>query len=663
MSVNAQPRMVNSLSSGIGEPFYFGSGGHKLFGWLHQPTDQNVRATGLVICNPFGYEAICAHKSVRAFAEASAIIGVPALRFDYFGTGDSGDIDPKANQLDVWSSDVIAAVDELRRRTGVERVCLLGIRLGGLLAVLAAMRCRSIDGMILISPILSGRRYLRDIRTTRLAASLSAGAAELPDVLSNDQHATIDGSLEVSGFMLSATTLAALANVDLTTLDTPPVSEILIIDGSTMPVARRWAGALAATPISTRYLALPGLIEMIMTMPHYAKPPEAMVAAMRDWLQRVPPISSASAEGGPRPQPVSDANSSAAVLELPDDKSGQDALVTEHPVLLSSDHAIFGILTEPRSGEIRRRAVILLNAGATHHIGPNRIYVSLARRWARQGYFVLRLDLESLGDSGAGPGHPDNQVFPPAALEDIRVAIEFLRTHHRIEDLTICGFCSGAYHAFRAAAAALRVNRILLVNLEEFFWQAGTDIDALNTAEVVRRTRNHRDRIISIDAWKRLITGQINIWRLLQVYIQRPLLTVESTFRDFVRRLHIRLPRDVGSELEEIAARGVRIVFVFARGEAGIDLLRIKGGSSLKRLADRCRVHIIDHADHVFSQPGPRRVLEEILSNELFAQTNNRQIRATALSGMESKQAPSSSANVLSVPNADRQAGSGNSLR
>ena len=66
-------------------------------------------AIGVVLCKPFGYEAICSHRSIRAFAEALADAGFPTLRFDYLGTGDSGEIDPKADQLQVWTRDVVAA--------------------------------------------------------------------------------------------------------------------------------------------------------------------------------------------------------------------------------------------------------------------------------------------------------------------------------------------------------------------------------------------------------------------------------------------------------------------------------------------------------------------------------------------------------------------------
>jgi hypothetical protein len=63
----------------------------------------------------------------------------------------------------------------------------------------------------------------------------------------------------------------------------------------------------------------------------------------------------------------------------------------------------------------------------------------------------------------------------------------------------------------------------------------------------------------------------------------------------------------------------VRIVFVFARGEPGIDLLKLQGGSVVERLGDRCRVHIVDSGDHTFSESGPKLKMEEVLSMELFA--------------------------------------------
>lgn len=602
-------------NSGLADAIYFDSGEHQLFGWLHRPPVGAMGNVGLVICKPFGYEALCSHRSVRAFADAAAALGVPTLRFDYLGTGDSAEIDPQADQLQTWSEDVIAAVEELQRQTGVERVCLLGIRLGALLAALAASRCKSVGALALISPVISGKRYLRELRTTRLAAWIGSIAPESANDGAPEGSAASSGSMEISGFSFSAATLAALAEVDLKTRSAPTIAEMLVIDGSTMPVARVWAAQLAEQGLRTQYLALPGLIEMIMTAPQVACIPQQMIAAVCDWLRPMPAafpkVGDNGAEWRPRP-------STSHAMQFPHDGAARDALLTERPVFFGSEALLFGIVTEPRPGEVRRRAVIMLNAGADYHIGASGIYVGLARLWARRGYIALRMDFAGLGDSGTRPGRPEQEVFPPAALDDIRAAIEWVRTRYDVRDVTLCGFCSGAYHVLRAAAAALPINRILMVNPQNYFWEEGMSISDMQLSELVSNPGVYRGKLMSAAAWKRLLAGQINVRYIATIFVRRLLLAVESSSREFARRLGFRLTRDLGRELEEIAARGVRIVFVFAGGEPGLKLMYIEGGSAVKRLGDLCRIHVIDNADHVFSKAGPRAVMERILSDELF---------------------------------------------
>jgi alpha-beta hydrolase superfamily lysophospholipase len=617
--VNANPRLEESLSvpvGGLTETLYFPRAAPRLFGWLHLPSGGQASDTGLVICKPFGYEALCGHRSLRAFAEMAAAIGVPALRFDYLGSGDSAEIDPDADQIDTWCRDVLAAVDELRGRTGVTRVCLLGFRLGALLATLAAARSDRIDGLILVAPVISGPRYLREMRTTRLAALLGAGSAEsLVSDGSGDVATVGAGSMEISGHPVSAATIAALSRVDLAAQGAPPVAGMLVIDRDDLPTARTWLDVMSGLGVHTEYAALPGFVKMMITAPQFTLIPHAMITTTRDWLVRFASPRSGSHGGASRDSGA--AMAATPVLALPG--THVDGVLSERPVRFGPGGMMFGIVTEPHGSERRRRAVVLVNNGADYHIGAGRLYVSLARRWARRGYIVLRMDLAGLGDSDTRQGMPDNEVFPPAAVEDVRIAIEYMRERYRVGEVTLAGLCSGAYHALRAAADGLPLHRIFMVNPEAFSWKEGAPIDAIHLADVVRSPAVYRERALSLAHWRKLLTGKVDVALIASLYARRVGLSLHSMLRELGRLLRIRLPADLGWQLEQIANRGVQTTIVFSRGEPGIELLRMQGGSAIKRLGERCRVHIIDGADHTFSRGSSRAVLEKILSDELFA--------------------------------------------
>jgi alpha-beta hydrolase superfamily lysophospholipase len=588
-------------------PLYFKSGERSLFGWLHQAHGARPAHMGLVICQPFGYEAICAHRSLRAFAEDAAACGITVLRFDYAGTGNSQDMDPGADQLRTWTEDALGAVAELRKRAGVERVCLLGFRLGAIVAAQAAQRCDAGTPLAVIAPILSGARYLRELRTIQLAADSQLSAAA-PDAAA--AAADEPGAMHVSGFSLTAATVAALSQFELANFAMPQVRELLIIDRKELPGARAWSDSLLSAGVKVQYLALPGFVRMMMTAPHFSLVPQSMIDATRGWLQGIQndgaPCAAPSAAAFRCDDPVSQ------VLRLPFD-------LTETPVLLSSDPGLFAIVTESADGESRRRGVILLNAGATHHVGPNRMYVTLARQWAQRGYVVLRMDLAGLGDSAVRSGRNPGDVYPAAALEDIRIAVDFMRERFGISDLALGGLCSGAYHALRAAHAALPVNRVLMVNPLNFLWHEGMTLDGLTWLGFVHNPRRYVAQVLPTKFWRKLLTGQVNGWRVLKLFAQYSWVVVDSTARNAARALHLPLPEDLGYQLQAIAGRGTQMTFLFARGDPGINLLEHQGGSALKGLSSRCRIHSIDGADHIFSQRGARKQLERLLSEELFA--------------------------------------------
>jgi alpha-beta hydrolase superfamily lysophospholipase len=612
----AKPETVPAPSAVADEPLYFPADASRLFAWLHWHPGQSSD-TGLVICKPFGYEGLCAHRSLRVFAQTAAASGIPTLCFDYAGTGDSMDIDLGSDQIEAWCDDVVSAVAELRQRTRVNRVCLLGFRLGALLASLATHRT-NVDALILAAPILNARSYLRELRMSQsMATSARHGdRGALARQASTTGTGTSGNVMEVAGYHLSAKTVASMEKIDLTALGAPRVSRLLVIDRSGVPAARAWTESVAATGLQAEYVSLSGFVEMMLTPPHFTRIPTDIVAYVEKWLVRFAALSSPSTPRSSGAPPGS--GRSADVLHLPGDEAGVAAL-NERPIRFGPEGLLFGIVTEPRRGGPRNGAVVLLNAGADPHACVGRMYVSLARHWARRGYCVLRMDLAGLGDSDARAGQPPNEVFPPTALEDVAAAVELMRDLYGARDITLAGLCSGAYHSLRAAVAGLSVNRVLMINPQNYFWKAGRTISELRVDEVVQSAGMYHRRVWSAAAWRRLFSGQTTLLRILRVYVSRVDMAFESCYREVARACRVRVAEDLGRELEDVTARGVVLSFFFARGEPGIELLKMQAGSSLRRLGDRCKVHIIDGADHTFSHSASRAILEPLLCEALLS--------------------------------------------
>ncbi|MBK8257184.1 MAG: alpha/beta hydrolase [Polyangiaceae bacterium] len=116
---------------------------------------------------------------------------------------------------------------------------------------------------------------------------------------------------------------------------------------------------------------------------------------------------------------------------------------------------LFGILTEPNgTRDAVRPAVILLNAGVVHRIGPHRKSVKLARSLADQGFSVFRFDLAGLGDSEP---RRDALSFEEGAVSDVKEAMDHLQKMGAATRFLLMGLCSGADMSFQTTCRDERV--------------------------------------------------------------------------------------------------------------------------------------------------------------------------------------------------------------
>jgi alpha-beta hydrolase superfamily lysophospholipase len=576
-------------------PIFFGPAARPCFGCLHGGEISGA-PFGVVICSPFGREEVSAFRSLKAFAVAIEQAGMPVLRFDYDGCGDSAGDDLEPDRVEQWTASVADAIDEIKRLTGVTRVVLLGVRLGVLLGALAARGRTDVVGLAAIAPVVRGRSFVREFVALARASRDAEDAILAPDA-----------DMEAGGFVLSGQTRTALSAMDLGTM-TLDIARVLVIERDDMAGSQAWAEALRAQGLTVDALELPGYSEMMLD-PHATKIPEQMIERVVDWLGETSAGMTADATAPSRQAGLSETVLPAGAMNaLP---------VSEAATWI--DHQLFGILTRPvqaAPGASPANTVVLLNAGATRHVGPNRMHVELARQWAARGVWVLRLDIAGLGESPAPVGCDENIVYTPYAVDDLRRTLHWLRTASGGAPCTVVGLCSGAYHAFKAAAAGDKIKAIVAINPLTFFWKDDMPLDPpLPAHRVIGEAARYQRAVLEPTRWLKLLRGQVNLGRALQVVSMRVTQKLQSKWREVARFLRMPLKDDLGVELDAAIRHAVELQFVFAADDPGGPMLWTEGGSVARRLAQQQQLGTVtlDRADHTFTKLEARKRLMAVL--------------------------------------------------
>jgi len=161
-------------------PFYFYRGVTRLFGMLHAPSAPGS-SLAYVMSHPFGEEKLWSHRVFVVFARTLAARGIPVLRFDYTGAGDSAG-ETASTSVDTYLDDLGAAVEALVARVpAATRVGLVGLRFGASLAAQFAERARLTQKfpvvlggpLALWDPILDGESYIQELLRINLSTQLA----------------------------------------------------------------------------------------------------------------------------------------------------------------------------------------------------------------------------------------------------------------------------------------------------------------------------------------------------------------------------------------------------------------------------------------------------------------------------------------------------------
>jgi pimeloyl-ACP methyl ester carboxylesterase len=431
------------------------------FGALHRPRAGDVADMAIVICPAVGRDARCAYRALFCWAQELASLGFPVLRYDPLGEGDSCPLGDDADQLRPWIDGVVQAAKVAREHTGARKLVLVGLRLGGALALAAAQKVKP-DGLMLLAPIVSGDAFLRELK-------LAAAVQKLP----MDE----ERGLEVDGLRLSPATVANLKSFE------------------TAAVAPTWRAAFLATPGPAGALA--GRLgdgvasvrfegySLFFKEPHLNQPPTALFAAASRWL-------SDFSDGGTVKAPL--------VRPPPARLDGPGWI--ERPVTFGD--GLRGVLCLPR-GKRSGRAVLIGNTAADPRAGNGNFGARASRALASRGVAALRFDFFGLGES---PGLlTEGEINCRSRAGDFRAASDVVK-ECGFNRITLVGVCTGGYHAVEAALEAGRYERAVAFNT----WLVYRPSRPLFLrSETAKGGEPRRAVVAGASRWRRIVHGEIDL--------------------------------------------------------------------------------------------------------------------------------------------------------
>ncbi|WP_245004684.1 alpha/beta fold hydrolase [Paraburkholderia sacchari] len=557
------------------------------YGALHLPAGGRA-TTAVVLCSPFGYDALCVHRGWRELAERLAAEGgMSVLRFDYPGAGDSEGYEEDPERLRAWVESIKAATRYVRACTGATRLILCGLRLGALLAVVAAEELGHVDSVVLMSPVIAGKRYIRELRMQH------ESWLKTPNGQSTAQADGDAQSVGAFGFQLHADALEELAEVDLVRRERVPARRVLVQDVCSSAASRhlvehyRERGASADLQIFPEF-------DKFQVDPRSSVTPQRAFDSVLEWLGHQPCV-----QRGFEPELLPPA------VDTRIDFAGGH----EEPVVFGEGQYA-GIFCRPHRPKSHAPAVLIVNTGGVHRVGDARLAVLMARRLAAQGIASLRMDMRGMGDSRQrGAATTLEDIYARHAVPDALAGVDRL-TAAGYERVVTFGVCSGGYVSIHAALAHPRVVGCMSVNLPFFFWNGP---QTKPSSRRIESSRVYWRSVRSPRKWLRLLTWRSNGTAIALELARRWFVRLTSVASSSVDGIFGLNPSTgaIRRLLTELDHKGVQTSLVYGSIDVGLDELESRfgrHGSALHTLTN-VDVKVHENVDHSLFSRGARETV------------------------------------------------------
>ncbi len=298
-------------------------------------------------------------------------------------------------------------------------------------------------------------------------------------------------------------------------------------------------------------------------------------------------------------------------------------LIKEEVYTFGNTAPMKGVITIPvKTGNNSLPAILLINTGLIHRIGPNQLYVRIARELAAMGFLVLRFDMSGIGDSNF---REDTLPFEKSAILDIMEAMTALNTSHGMKQFMLAGICSGAAAAFQTACHDQRVTGAILINTFGTIHDTYTQTDDPIRARALSR---HYIRMIAFSSFSgknflKALKGEVDYRDIsLKLYstLKSKLIPGKSN------KSSLSEDHSVIDRIQALLDRGVRLLHIYSEGDTGLDYIHVVLGNKLKEWVNsgKMQMEVVMGSDHIFTLLWSQDALLKIIQQWAMGIKNSR---------------------------------------
>jgi len=302
--------------------------------------------------------------------------------------------------------------------------------------------------LVLWAPVLSGRRFTRELQMMQAAASDIVAADPLPGIT-------------VAGYNVPPSLVSYLKGLDAAKLDGKPAGRLCLVDSvERLRSVDADHPLLASVPLDR--LAADDTEHWLFTAADDYAAPFASIPRVRRKVASVlrEMVATHDASAGPSAIGTSAPSDLGAGRSQVFEHNGvqiRETFVTLGPI--DGGGHLRGVLSEPVEAVEGGHAFVAVTT-----VGPGRIFVDFARREAARGRTCLRFELAGFGASSHRPHGAWADYYHPTAQRDLETAVDHV-VGLGFPAVTIIGFCAGAWTAFQMPPRP-EVTGIVAVNVQ-----------------------------------------------------------------------------------------------------------------------------------------------------------------------------------------------------